>query len=211
MQFRASRPPEPQLVLKAIIVGDSGVGKSCLGLRCVGQPCRASHDITIGVEFLSSTLSVDGRLVKVHIWDTAGQESFRAITRSYYRTASLCFLVYDVTDAATFAHLRQWHADVRAHAAPSVVVAVVGNKTDLTARRVVSSEDAGRLAEELGALYFETSAWTGDGVREAFHGTLAHVVPSQPDDGGASVCRAGLCADRRLLAAAVSPRSSGCC
>ena len=171
-------PPTPRLVLKAIMIGDSGVGKSCLGLRCVGQPFRRTHDITIGVEFLACSLEIKGQLVKVHIWDTAGQESFRSITRSYYRTASLCFLVYDVTSADTFHHIRAWHADVRAHAASDVVVVLVGNKTDLDRqRRTVHEADAQQLADELGiTLRFEISALSGDGVQDAFRDAVAEAA-----------------------------------
>ena len=168
-------PPTPQLVLKAIMIGDSGVGKSCLGLRCVGQPFRRTHDITIGVEFLSCSLLIKDQLVKIHIWDTAGQESFRSITRSYYRTASLCFLVYDVTNADTFRHIRSWHTDVQAHAVPDMVVALVGNKTDVDLqRRAIHEADAEQLAGELGlSLHFEVSALSGDGVQEAFRDAVA--------------------------------------
>ncbi len=184
MQLRTSSRPDtqaPQFVLKAIIVGDSGVGKSCLGLRCVGEPFRRPHELTIGVEFLSCSLWIGDQTVKVRIWDTAGQESFKAITRAYYRTASVCFLVYDVTDRVSFVHLRRWHEDVRAHAAPSVVVAVVGNKADLTRVRAVSFEEATGLAEELGASYYETSALSGEGVQEALRAALTAAVEKEQE------------------------------
>ncbi len=107
-------PTGYQYIFKYIIVGESSVGKSCLLLRFIDNRFKDAHDLTIGVDFGSKTLSlVDGTNVKVQIWDTAGQESFRSITRSYYRGSICALLVYDITRRTTFDNLVKWLEDMR--------------------------------------------------------------------------------------------------
>ncbi|KAF9524450.1 ras-domain-containing protein [Crepidotus variabilis] len=120
-------------VFKFIITGDAAVGKSSLLIRLTDQRFLANPDPTLGVEFGSKliTLPEDGKVVKLQCWDTAGTESFRAITRSYYRGAAGCLLVYDVTSRKSFENVRNWLADVREHADPHVSCILVGNKVDL--------------------------------------------------------------------------------
>lgn len=154
--------------LKIIVVGDSSVGKSCLLLRYSDKRFRMNHEVTLGVEFGSRIVECDGMRFKTHVWDTAGQETFRSVTRSYYRTAAVALMVFDVTKRRTFEHVRQWATDVQSYAAPNVVLVVVANKTDLHEEREVSREEAETFAAELGALYFETSAKDASGVDDAF-------------------------------------------
>jgi len=120
-------------VFKFIITGDAAVGKSSLLVRLTDQRFLANPDPTLGVEFGSKliTLPDDNKVVKLQCWDTAGQESFRAITRSYYRGAAGCLLVYDVTSRKSFLNARSWLAEVREHADPHVSCILVGNKVDL--------------------------------------------------------------------------------
>ncbi|KAH9484571.1 Ras-related protein Rab-2-A [Psilocybe cubensis] len=120
-------------VFKFIITGDPAVGKSSLLVRLTDQRFLANPDPTLGVEFGSKLITIpeDNKVVKLQCWDTAGQETFRAITRSYYRGAAGCLLVYDVTSRDSFEHLRTWLADVRKHADPHVSCILVGNKVDL--------------------------------------------------------------------------------
>jgi len=154
--------------LKIIVVGDSSVGKSCLLLRYSDKKYRMSHEVTVGVEFGSRIVEREGIRFKTHVWDTAGQETFRSVTRAYYRTAAVALMVFDVTRRRTFEHVRQWATDVQSYAAPNVVLALVANKTDLQEERDVSREEAETFAAELGALYFETSAKDASGVDDAF-------------------------------------------
>ncbi|PPQ91368.1 hypothetical protein CVT25_004135 [Psilocybe cyanescens] len=120
-------------VFKFIITGDPAVGKSSLLVRLTDQRFLANPDPTLGVEFGSKLITIpeENKVVKLQCWDTAGQETFRAITRSYYRGAAGCLLVYDVTSRDSFEHLRTWLADVRKHADPHVSCILVGNKVDL--------------------------------------------------------------------------------
>ena len=120
-------------VLKFIITGDASVGKSSLLVRLTDQRFLANPDPTLGVEFGSKLIEIpeEGKIVKLQCWDTAGTESFRSITRSYYRGAAGCLLVYDVTSRASFLNARSWLADVREHADPHLTCILVGNKVDL--------------------------------------------------------------------------------
>lgn len=112
-----------------------GVGKSCLLLQFTDQRFRQQHDLTIGVEFGSRTVKINDKNIKLQIWDTAGQESFKSITRSYYRGAAGALLVYDITRKETFNHLTRWLEEVRQNGNPDITVMLIGNKADLDSRR----------------------------------------------------------------------------
>ncbi|KAE8710037.1 Ras-related protein RABB1b [Hibiscus syriacus] len=163
-------------LFKYIIIGDTGVGKSCLLLQFTDQRFQPVYDLTIGVEFGARLVSIDDRPIKLQIWDTAGQESFRSITRSYYRGAAGALLVYDITRRETFNHLMSWLADAREHGNPDMVVMVVGNKCDLAQRRAVSKEDGEKFAKDNGLLFLETSARTSQNAEEAFIMTAAQIL-----------------------------------
>lgn len=116
-------------------------------------------------------VNISGKQVKLQIWDTAGQESFRSITRSYYRGAAGALLVYDITRRETFEHLASWLEDARQHANPNMSIMLVGNKADLSHRRAVSTEEGEAFAREHGLLFLETSAKTALNVEDAFVNT----------------------------------------
>lgn len=119
-------------LFKYIIIGDTGVGKSCLLLQFTDKRFRHDHDLTIGVEFGARTVEIEGKQIKLHIWDTAGQESFRSITRSYYRGAAGALLVYDITRRETFNHLTRWLEEVHQHSSPTMTIVLIGNKVRKT-------------------------------------------------------------------------------
>ena len=160
-----------EFLFKYIIIGDSGVGKSCLLLQFTDKRFETSHDITIGVEFGARMITVEGRAIKLQIWDTAGQESFRSITRSYYRGASGALLVYDVTRRETFTHVASWLQDAKENSNMSMSILLIGNKCDLEDKRQVSEEEGRQLAQENHLMFMETSAKTAFNVEEAFLGT----------------------------------------
>merc|ERR1712232_1369932 len=112
-------------LFKYIIVGDTAVGKSCLLLQFTDKRFQPVHDLTIGVEFGSRTLTIDGSQVKLQIWDTAGQEKFRSITRSYYRGAAGALLVYDITRRETFESLGAWLEDCRKFSNSNIVIMLI--------------------------------------------------------------------------------------
>merc|ERR1712038_1763092 len=128
-------------LFKYIIIGDTGVGKSCLLLQLTDKRFQPVHDLTIGVEFGARMINIEGKQIKLQIWDTAGQEAFRSITRSYYRGAAGALLVYDITRRDTFNHLTTWLEDARQHSNSNMVIMLIGNKSDLEARRDVKKEE----------------------------------------------------------------------
>ncbi|KAH0871709.1 hypothetical protein HID58_078731, partial [Brassica napus] len=168
-------------LFKYIIIGDTGVGKSCLLLQFTDKRFQPVHDLTIGVEFGARMVTVDGRPLKLQIWDTAGQESFRSITRSYYRGAAGALLVYDITRRETFNHLASWLEDARQHANPNMSIMLIGNKCDLAHKRAVSKEEGQQFAKEHGLLFLEASARTAQNVEEAFIKTAAKILHNIQD------------------------------
>ncbi|KAF8095528.1 hypothetical protein N665_0330s0010 [Sinapis alba] len=168
-------------LFKYIIIGDTGVGKSCLLLQFTDKRFQPVHDLTIGVEFGARMVTVEGRPVKLQIWDTAGQESFRSITRSYYRGAAGALLVYDITRRETFNHLASWLEDARQHANPNMSIMLIGNKSDLAHKRAVSKEEGEQFAKEHGLLFLEASARTAQNVEEAFIKTAAKILQNIQD------------------------------
>ena len=155
-------------LMKLLIVGDSGVGKSCLLLRFADDSFTPSFIATIGIDFKIRTIELEGRRVKLQIWDTAGQERFRTITTAYYRGAMGILIVYDVTDEKSFENVRGWLESVKEHASEGVQLILVGNKADDENSRVVSKERGESLAKECGMPFLEASAKSGEGVEEAF-------------------------------------------
>jgi Ras-related protein Rab-2A len=129
-------------LFKYIIVGDTGVGKSCALLQFTDERFQPVHDLTIGVEFGAKMITIENRQIKLQIWDTAGQESFRSITRSYYRGAASALLMYDITRRETFNHLTRWLEEINKNSNSNIVIMLIGNKSDLEHRCAV---DAGAL------------------------------------------------------------------
>ena len=162
-------------LFKYIIIGDTGVGKSCLLLQFTDKRFQPVHDLTIGVEFGARMISVNDKSIKLQIWDTAGQESFRSITRSYYRGAAGALLVYDITRRDTFKHLGRWLEEARQHSQSNMIIMLIGNKNDLEHRRAVSTEEGKAFADEHGLVFMETSAKTAYNVERAFVSTAEEI------------------------------------
>jgi small GTP-binding protein len=125
--------------------------------------------LTIGVEFGAKTIQINGKTIKIQIWDTAGQEAFQAITRTYYKGAIGALLVYDITRRDTFTHVTKWLDDVRTNSSKNVTVILIGNKKDLEDKRQVSYEEGEAFAKENGLMFLETSAKTAYNVVESFN------------------------------------------
>ncbi|KAI8047529.1 rab-type small GTP-binding protein [Gilbertella persicaria] len=155
-------------LIKLLLIGDSGVGKSCLLLRFSDDSFTPSFITTIGIDFKIRTIELDGKRIKLQIWDTAGQERFRTITTAYYRGAMGILLVYDVTDERSFGNVRNWFSNIEQHASEGVNKILIGNKCDMEEKRVISKEQGQALANELGIPFAETSAKANISVEEAF-------------------------------------------
>jgi Ras-related protein Rab-2A len=160
----------PDMTFKIIIIGDSGVGKSCFFMQFTEGHFKEDHNVTIGVEYGARLLNVDDKIVKLELWDTAGQEAFRAITRSFYRNANGVILMYDLTNLESFENLEDWLREVRTNSTPDVAIILVGNMLDLEEEeREVNLSSAQSFATEnkLDG-FFEASAKTSDNVVTAF-------------------------------------------
>ena len=205
-------------LMKLIVVGDSGTGKSCLLHRFVEDAFPEDQTQTIGVEFGSKVVTLSGQKVKLQIWDTAGQERYRSVTRSYYRGSAGCLIVYDCTNRASYEHVAQWLSDVRQLAGADTVVMLIGNKSDAAAgeRRAVTHNEASIFAQENNLLHFETSAATGEFVNEAFLKVAKLALERQGDQPGAPTAdpaapgAAGGAAAVDLDAAPASGKKCGC-
>ncbi|XP_041918756.1 ras-related protein ORAB-1 [Alosa pseudoharengus] len=160
--------PEYDYLFKLLLIGDSGVGKSCLLLRFADDTYTESYISTIGVDFKIRTIEMDGKTVKLQIWDTAGQERFRTITSSYYRGAHGIIIVYDVTDQESFNNVKQWLEEIDRYACENVSKLLVGNKCDLVSRKVVDFSSAKEFATSLKIQILETSAKNASNVEKAF-------------------------------------------
>jgi len=155
-------------LFKLLLIGDSGVGKSCLLLRFADDTYTESYISTIGVDFKIRTIELDGKTVKLQIWDTAGQERFRTITSSYYRGAHGIIIVYDITDRESFDNVKQWLSEIDRYACENVNKLLVGNKCDMDSKRQVEYEEAKAFADERGIPFLETSAKDATNVEKAF-------------------------------------------
>jgi len=184
--------PEYDYLFKLLLIGDSGVGKSCLLLRFADDTYTESYISTIGVDFKIRTIELDGKTIKLQIWDTAGQERFRTITSSYYRGAHGIIVVYDVTDQESFHNVKQWLQEIDRYACENVNKLLVGNKCDLTTKKVVDYTTAKEYADQLEIPFLETSAKNATNVEQAFMTMAAEIKNrmgpgSMPQDGKQNV------------------------
>ncbi|KAK0404103.1 hypothetical protein QR680_017289 [Steinernema hermaphroditum] len=177
----AAGPYNYSYIFKYIIIGDMGVGKSCLLHQFTEKKFMADCPHTIGVEFGTRIIEVSGQKIKLQIWDTAGQERFRAVTRSYYRGAAGALMVYDITRRSTYNHLSSWLTDARNLTNPNTVIFLIGNKSDMEAQRDVTYEEAKAFAEENGLTFLECSSKTGENVEDAFLETARKIYQNIQD------------------------------
>lgn len=157
--------PTSENAFKVVILGSGRVGKTSLLLRYVRGTFDNRQISTINAQFLEKTMNWQGQRVHLHIWDTAGQEVFKAIAPIYYRKAAAVLLVFDLTDANTLPEAVKWVKEVEREKA---LVVLVGNKRDLGGKRSVEEGEVRRCAQELGVKCYYTSAKTGEGVEELF-------------------------------------------
>ena len=163
-------------VFKLVIVGDSGVGKSCLMHHFIYNRFKKNTTQTIGVDFSAKSIKIENQEIKLQIWDTAGQEKFRSVARSYYRGAIGIIIVYDITKPESFQHVPQWLIDAKSAARSECSVCVVGNKCDLEESRAVSYNEGNKYCMENYLQHYECSAFTGQNVDEIFINLSKHIL-----------------------------------
>jgi small GTP-binding protein len=171
---------------KLVILGEQSVGKTALITRFMFDTFDSKYQTTIGIDFLSKTLHLDDRTIRLQLWDTAGQERFRSLIPSYIRDSYVALIVYDVTDRASFGHVDKWVQDVREERGTDVVIMVIGNKIDLEEKREVPTEEGKTKASELDVLFCEASAKSGKNVKSLFQEVarkLPGVAAAAPGNG----------------------------
>ena len=158
------------LTFKIIIIGDPGVGKSCLTARAVNDKFESEYSPTIGFEFLTYSVKIKDKIIKLQIWDTCGQEMYRSLITNFYRNTSLAMMVYSIDSRESFEHINIWLKEIKIHSHPDVIIILIGNKSDLEEERKVTYEEAKKFKEENKLLYFEeTSAKNGINSKEIFY------------------------------------------
>ncbi|XP_061559450.1 ras-related protein Rab-6A isoform X1 [Phycodurus eques] len=167
----------PLRKFKLVFLGEQSVGKTSLITRFMYDSFDNTYQATIGIDFLSKTMYLEDRTIRLQLWDTAGQERFRSLIPSYIRDSAAAVVVYDITNVNSFQQTTKWIDDVRTERGSDVIIMLVGNKTDLADKRQVSIEEGERKAKELNVMFIETSAKAGYNVKQVR--TRASVVLSR--------------------------------
>ena len=163
-------------VYKLLLLGDSTVGKTCFLIKYTDQSFQDIHMATIGLDYRVKTMKLkNNKEVKIQIWDTAGQDRFRSITKNYYKGSHGIILIYDITNRRTFENVQQWISQIREETSQNVVIYLIGNKIDMKEERKVSTEEGKKLADELGLPFMETSAKEGININEVFDDIVERV------------------------------------
>jgi Ras-related protein Rab-2A len=162
-------------LFKYIIIGDPSVGKSNILMKYTQNKFTQDYQATIGVEFGAKNLELQDSIFRIQIWDTAGQENFRSITRAYYKNSVCALIVYDITNRQSFDNVQNWLEDVKNQSPETVTSILIGNKSDLDYDRKVTYEEGNNLALKNGILFFETSARTGEGLDNIFKSSVEEI------------------------------------
>ena len=163
-------------VFKVLLLGDSTVGKTCFLMKYTDKSFQEIHMSTIGLDYRLKTMTLkNGKTVKLQIWDTAGQDRFKAITKNYYKSANGIIIIYDITSLQTYENVKVWIEQIREEAPQNVVIYIAGNKIDLEEERKVKTEEGQKLAEEYGFPFLETSAKNDININETFENLVEDI------------------------------------
>ena len=166
-----------ELLYKILLLGDTSVGKTCFLMRYTDNTFQEIHMSTIGLDYkLKNVQLEDGKFVKIQIWDTAGQDRFRSITKNYYKGAHGIILLYDITDRKSYDNVKTWVEQIREEVSEKVSIILVGNKIDDVEGRKVKTEEGEKLAKEIGLSFFECSAKTGENIDLIFNELVKKTV-----------------------------------
>lgn len=172
-------------LFKIVLIGDSGVGKTNMMTQYLRKEFNENSKATVGVEFGSKVMEIEGKQVKAQIWDTAGQERYKSITSAYYKGAKGAFVVYDITRKETFESVDKWISDLNHSADKNLIIILVGNKSDLEEQRQVQTVEGEEKAKNKEMCFFETSALNGNNLEKAFEFLLKKVYEkhkSEPEN-----------------------------
>ena len=168
--------------IKLILIGDAGVGKTNLIHRFAKGEFKNDYHLTIGMDFLSQNIQVDDKYFSLEIWDTAGSEKFKSITKGFYNNSTCAIVVYDITDKKSFTSISNWIDDAKNYSNKKVDIIIVGNKNDLKDQRVISKEDGQEMSIKYEAKFYECSALTGENVENIFF-DICKTISKNIDEG----------------------------
>ena len=164
------------IVYKVLLLGDSTVGKTCFLMKYTDKTFQDVHMSTIGLDYRLKTMTLkSGKTVKLQIWDTAGQDRFRAITKNYYKGANGIILIYDVTNKQTYDNVSNWISQIQEEVSKDVIIYIAGNKIDMEEERKVKTEEGQKIADEHGFPFVETSAKDGTNINETFENLVEKI------------------------------------
>ena len=162
-------------IMKLILLGDSSVGKTNILTKYLKNFFDPDSKATVGVEFGTKSVEIEGKKIKVQIWDTAGEERYKSITSTYYKGAKGAFIVYDITRKITFESIDKWIGDLKNNGDENIIIYLVGNKNDLNDKREVDKNEAMNKAEKYNIAFMETSALSGDNIQKIFQDLIEKV------------------------------------
>ena len=175
---------EYEMMIKVILIGDSGVGKTNIMSKFLKNQFLEDSKATVGVEFGSKLFIQQGHKIKAQIWDTAGQEKYKAITSAYYKGSKGALVIYDITQKETFANIEKWINDLKCKGDPKITIIIIGNKNDLEEKRQISKEQGEEKAKSFGCAFLETSAFSGDNIEKAFEMMVKEIYDKFTSDIG---------------------------
>jgi len=198
----------PMKKFKLVFLGEQSVGKTSLITRFMYDSFDNTYQATIGIDFLSKTMYLEDRTVRLQLWDTAGQERFRSLIPSYIRDSSVAVVVYDITNRQSFLNTSKWVDDVRAERGNDVIIVLVGNKTDLNDKRQVTSAEGEQKAKEFKVMHIETSAKAGHNVKSLFR-KIAQALPGMENSLGEGANQSQMI-DVNINPSTTKPAEQGC-
>ena len=175
---------EYDMMIKVILIGDSGVGKTNIMSKFLKNQFLENSKATVGVEFGSKLFIHENHKIKAQIWDTAGQEKYKAITGAYYKGSKGALVIYDITRKDTFSNIDKWVNDLKTTGDPKITIIIIGNKNDLADRRQVTKEEGEERAKSFGCAFLETSAFSGDNIDKAFDIMVKEIYEKFSSDTG---------------------------
>ena len=168
-------------IIKYIMIGNASVGKSCILNSFLTQIFSSDYKVTVGVEFGTKAIKIKDKKLKLQIWDTSGQENFKSITRSYFRSAAVAFIIFDITSKRSFLDAEKWISEIEEFGNKTVTLVLIGNKSDLKDKREIGFEECRSFAKSKNMRYFETSAKNGNFVEEIFYQSAEVVLEKIKD------------------------------